>query len=71
MTNYKKLANNLVEKLTKNCNEKTMKENYGQKEIDKLLSKFEREKEYNNLTYSEKCSIKDILNKVDLITPNY
>ncbi len=70
MKNYKKQAENLVKQLEIKCSYKTIKENYGQKEIKKFIDKISKESEYNNLAYSEQCDIKDILYKVSSITPH-
>ena len=71
MNKYTKQANKLVENLTKKCTAKTICENYGQKEIHKYMDKISSEKEYNELSYSEQCDIKDILYKVSSISPQY
>ena len=65
---YQRKARKLVEKLTlavKN-NPSVMCENYGQKEIRKLIDEVEALK-YGVLTYQEQCNIKNILYQVSSI----
>lgn len=49
----------LIEDLENNCNDRTICENYGQKEVNKFKNKF-----LANLTYQETNYILDILYKV-------
>ena len=66
---YQKKARKLVEKLTlavKN-DPSVMCEDYGQKEIRKLIEELEALK-YGVLTYQELCNIKDILYRVSSIS---
>lgn len=56
----------LVADLEKNCTEKTICENYGQKEISKFKDKY-----LSVLSYQESCHILDILYKVKDIEPTY
>ena len=71
MTMYNKLtrkATRLVEKLQQDIdNGKQIYENYGQKEIRKFMEKEISPLAYGVLTYSEKCDIENILNKVSSI----
>jgi len=65
---YQKKARKLVEKLTlavKN-DPSVMCENYGQKEIRKLIDKMES-LDYSVLTYTEQWNIKEILYQVSSI----
>ena len=66
---YENRANALVDKLQRNCNEKTICENYGQNAVRKLIDKMAIEDDFKDLSYSEQCEIKDILYKVSSITP--
>lgn len=65
---YQRKAKKLVERLTlevKN-NPSIMCENYGQKEIRKLIEEMEALK-YGVLSYQKQCNIKDILYQVSSI----
>lgn len=66
---YTNKANKLVEKLQRQCTDQTICENYGQNAIRKFIDKASQEKDFNNLSYSEQCDIKDILYQVSSITP--
>lgn len=68
MKNYKQQAKKLFYKLQDNCNDRTICENYGQNAIRKFIDKISLEKDYNELSYSEQCNIKDILYNVSRIT---
>jgi len=65
---YQRKAKKLVEKLTLEAksNPSVMCENYGQKEIRKLIDEVDALK-YGVLTYQEQCNIKDILYQVSSI----
>jgi len=70
MTTYDKLLNKavkLVDKLQYNITSGKVRicENYGQKEISKFIDK---ELNTNDLTYAEKCDIKEALYKVSSIS---
>ena len=67
---YTNKANALVSKLQKRCTADTICENYGQNTIRRFIDKILLEKDFQNLSYSEQCGIKDILYQVSSITPN-
>ena len=65
---YQRKARKLVKKLTLEVKNdpSVMRENYGQKEIRKLIEEIEALK-YGILTYQEQSNIKDILYQVSSI----
>ena len=65
---YQRKARKLVEKLTLEVKNdpSVMRENYGQKEIRKLIEEMES-LDYCLLGYKERCNIKDILYQVSSI----